>query len=121
MWDLVEWSQLEGRQNRRASKRSHTMAAKMGLNAFVRRLAIYLAYCGVRANQVVVGSYDTVRKNNPSSAPSSPLHLKVKDIPLGRLGLPQDMANLVRFIVGPGANYITGQTIHSNGGAFLNL
>ena len=46
---------------------------------------------------------------------------KVDSIPLGRLGLPQDMANLIRFIVGPGASYITGQTIHSNGGAYLNL
>jgi hypothetical protein len=31
------------------------------------------------------------------------------------------MANLVRYLVGPGGDYITGQTIHSNGGAFLNL
>ena len=37
------------------------------------------------------------------------------------MGMPQDMADLIRFIVGPGASYITGQTIHSNGGAFLNL
>ena len=53
--------------------------------------------------------------------PTAPLGLKGKDIPLGRIGMPQDMADLIRFVVGPGASYITGQTIHSNGGAFLNL
>lgn len=106
---------------RGAATRSHTMAAKMGLNALIRGLALDLAPYGIRANQVVVGTYDTVRENNPSSAPTAPLGLKGKDIPLGRMGMPQDMADLIRFIVGPGASYITGQTIHSNGGAFLNL
>lgn len=101
--------------------RSHTMAAKMGLNGFVRGLALDLAQYGIRANQVVVGTYDTVREGNPSSAPRAALNLNASNIPLGRLGAPQDMADLIRFIVGPGASYITGQTIHSNGGAFLNL
>ena len=101
--------------------RSHTMAAKMGLNGFVRGLALDLAQYGIRANQVVVGTYDTVREGNPSSAPRAALNLNASNIPLGRLGAPQDMADLIRFVVGPGASYITGQTIHSNGGAFLNL
>jgi 3-oxoacyl-[acyl-carrier protein] reductase len=101
--------------------RSHTMAAKMGLNGFVRGLALDLAQYGIRANQVVVGTYDTVREGNPSSAPHAALNLNASNIPLGRLGAPQDMADLIRFVVGPGASYITGQTIHSNGGAFLNL
>jgi 3-oxoacyl-[acyl-carrier protein] reductase len=101
--------------------RSHTMAAKMGLNGFVRGLALDFAQYGIRANQVVVGTYDTVREGNPSSAPRAALNLNASNIPLGRLGAPQDMANLIRFVVGPGASYITGQTIHSNGGAFLNL
>jgi 3-oxoacyl-[acyl-carrier protein] reductase len=101
--------------------RSHTMAAKMGLNGFVRGLALDLAQYGIRANQVVVGTYDTVREGNPSSAPRAALNLNASNIPLGRLGVPQDMADLIRFVVGPGASYITGQTIHSNGGAFLNL
>jgi 3-oxoacyl-[acyl-carrier protein] reductase len=105
---------------RGAPGRSHVMAAKIGLNAFIRGLAVELAADNIRANQVVVGSYDTVRENNPSSAPLRPDSRAVK-IPLGRKGVPQDMANLVRFLVGPGAEYITGQTIHSNGGAYMNL
>ncbi len=106
---------------RGSPKRSHTMAAKMGLNALVRGLALDLAQYGIRANQVVVGTYDTVRENNPSSAPRAALNLKADNIPLGRLGDSQDMADLIRFVVGPAAKYITGQTIHSNGGAYMNL
>jgi len=99
--------------------RSHVMAGKMGLNAFIRGLALDLAKYNIRANQVVVGTFDTNLENNPSSAAGNVK--RVEGIPLGRLGKPQDMANLIRFIVGPGAEYITGQTIHSNGGAYMNL
>lgn len=99
--------------------RSHVMAGKMGLNAFIRGLALDLAKHNIRANQVVVGTFDTNLANNPSSAQDNVK--RVEGIPLGRLGQPQDMANLIRFIVGPGASYITGQTIHSNGGAYMNL
>lgn len=99
--------------------RSHVMAGKMGLNALVRGLALDLAKHNIRANQVVVGTFDTSLENNPSSAQDNVK--RVEGIPLGRLGKPQDMANLIRFIVGPGAEYITGQTIHSNGGAYMNL
>lgn len=95
------------------------MAAKMGLNAFIRGLALDLAEHNIRANQVVVGHYETVREGNPSSAPQRAA--TDSGAPLGRKGAPQDMANLIRFLVGPGASYITGQTVHSNGGAYLNL
>jgi 3-oxoacyl-[acyl-carrier protein] reductase len=103
--------------------RSHVMAGKMGLNAFIRGLALDLAGDNIRANQVVVGTFDTVREGNPSSAsiPAAAVRSNTSKIPLGRLGAPQDMANLIRFLVGPGASYITGQTMHSNGGGYMNL
>mgnify|MGYP002640963077 CR=1 FL=1 len=103
--------------------RSHVMAGKMGLNALIRGLALDLAGDNIRANQVVVGSFDTVREGNPSSAavPAASARANTAKIPLGRLGAPQDMANLIRFLVGPGATYITGQTMHSNGGGYMNL
>jgi len=100
--------------------RSHVMAGKMGLNAFIRGLALDLAEFNIRANQVVVGTFDTVRENNPSSAQTPSLAANTA-IPLGRKGYPQDMADLIRFLVGPGAVYMTGQTVHSNGGAYMNL
>ena len=103
--------------------RSHVMAGKMGLNALIRGLALDLAEFNIRANQVVVGVFDTVREGNPSSASMSAASARATaaNIPLGRLGAPQDMANLIRFLVGPGAAYITGQTMHSNGGGYMNL
>lgn len=103
---------------RGAPGRAHVSAAKMGQAAFVRGLAHDLAQYGIRANNVVVGVFDTDR-SGPSSAPASPsAHLK---IPLGRKGLPEDLATLVRFVVGPDASYITGESIHCNGGAHMNL
>ena len=99
--------------------RGHVMAAKMGLNAFIRGLAIDLAPYNIRANLVVVGHYETIRDGNPSSL--SGHELVDCDVPLGRRGVPQDMANLIRFVVGLNASYITGQTIHPNGGAYMNL
>lgn len=103
---------------RGAPGRAHVSAAKMGQAAFVRGLAHDLAPYGIRANNVVVGVFDTDR-SGPSSAPASPsAHLK---IPLGRKGLPEDLATLVRFVVGPDASYITGESIHCNGGAHMNL
>ncbi len=102
-----------------ATGRAHVMAAKMGQAAFVRGLAYDLADYQIRANQVIVGAFDTVREGNPSVAKVSPM--AGRNIPLGRKGVPQDMANLIRFVVGPAASYITGETIHCNGGAYMNL
>ena len=48
------------------------------------------------------------------------IQARVNRIPMGREGTPQDMADLIRFLVGPGGHYISGQTIHSNGAAFMN-
>jgi len=102
-----------------APGRAHVMTAKMGQNAFIRGLAYDLAQYQIRANQVVVGSFDTERVGNPSVSAKSPT--ANVPIPLGRKGVPQDLANLIRFVVGPGASYITGETIHCNGGAYMNL
>lgn len=97
------------------ARRAHVMAAKAGLGGLTRGLALDLGQYGIRANTVVVGVFDTVRGANAPES-SHPADLK---IPLGRLGAPQDMADLIRFIVGPGASYISGQTIHCNGAAYL--
>ncbi len=98
------------------SRRTHVMAAKAGLGALMRGLAIDLGQYNIRANYVIVGHYDTEIAGSGSAKAEN-----VKDlssIPLGRLGTPQDMADLIRFLVGPGASYISAQTIHSNGGSY---
>ena len=100
---------------RGAARRAHVMTAKDGLGGLTRGLALDLGQYGIRANMVVVGKFDTVRSANAPES-SNPPDLK---IPMGRMGVPQDMANLIRFLVGPGASYISGQTIHCNGAAYV--
>jgi 3-oxoacyl-[acyl-carrier protein] reductase len=98
-----------------APGRSHVMAAKAGVAALLRGLALDLAPWGITANIIAPGNIETVR---PASAGIRPPHEK---IPLGRMGRPEDIAAAVRFFCSPAAEWITGQTLHVNGGEFLNL
>jgi 3-oxoacyl-[acyl-carrier protein] reductase len=61
------------------------------------------------------GHIDTLRPAHRSARPE-PEGL----IPLGRHGKPEEIAAVVRFLCGPGADYITGQTVHVNGGMMMN-
>jgi 3-oxoacyl-[acyl-carrier protein] reductase len=101
-----------------APGRAHVSAAKMGQAAFVRGLAHDLGPYGIRANVVVVGAFDTDRTGGTTTPVSAVEGIK---IPMGRKGKPQDLANLIRFLAGPGASYISGQSIHCNGGAYMPL
>lgn len=93
-------------------ERSHGMASKGGHQGLTRGLAIDLGKHNIRSNFVVVGSFDTDLAGSGSAKTEPP---DASGIPLGRLGQPQDMADLIRFLVGPRASYISGQTIHLNG------
>jgi 3-oxoacyl-[acyl-carrier protein] reductase len=99
-----------------ASGRVHVNASKAGLEGFLRGLAMELAPHNITANAVAPGSIDTVR--GPSAGgPGGRSHSG--NIPLGRQGRPEEIAAMVRFLVGPEGRYITGQTIHVNGGLFF--
>lgn len=99
-----------------AKDRVHVNASKAGLEGFVRGLAMEMAAHGITANCVAPGSIDTVR--GPSAGgPQGRGHSG--NIPLGRQGTVDEIAAAVRFLVGPEGRYITGQTIHVNGGLFL--
>lgn len=95
-----------------ASRRAHVIAAKAGLVGLTRALAHDFAPHQVTVNCVAPGMIETVR------AGAEPAHHAGKTPPVGRRGTPEDVASLVRFLCGPGARYITGQTIHVNGGLF---
>ena len=99
-----------------SAARAHVMAAKAGLTGLTRALAMDLADAGVTANCVVPGLIDTVRGHSTGGEPEH--HRRIAN-PLGRRGRPEEIAYLVRFLAGPGARYITGQSIHANGGAFM--
>jgi 3-oxoacyl-[acyl-carrier protein] reductase len=98
-----------------AANRAHVVTAKAGLVGLTKALANDLAPQGITVNCVVPGVIGTVRAggaHNPSHhATHTPL--------VGRRGKPEEVAALVQFLAGPGARYLTGQTIHANGGAFL--
>ena len=98
-----------------AKDRAHVVTAKAGIVGFTRALAHDLASDGITVNCVVPGLIGTPR---PKDAPEPAHHLTHQTI-TGARGRPEDVAAAVRFLCGPGARYLTGQAIHSNGGAYL--
>ncbi len=99
-----------------AAQRAHVLAAKAGLVGLTHALAHELAPDNITANCVVPGLIETVRGGAAGGVPAHHLHAATL---LGRRGEPDEIAALVAFLCGPHARYITGQTIHANGGAFL--
>jgi 3-oxoacyl-[acyl-carrier protein] reductase len=100
-----------------SAKRAHVIAAKMGVVGLTRALAHDLAPHSITVNCVSPGLIDTARQ--ASSTGGVPAHHAVHLPLVGRKGAPEEIATLVRFLSGPEARYITGQTIHANGGLFL--
>ena len=95
--------------------RAHVMTAKAGLVGLTRALAHDLAENRITANCVVPGAVATAR----AATAATPAHHLTHGTITGERGKPQDVAAMVRFLAGPDARFITGQTIHINGGAFL--
>lgn len=90
-------------------------AAKMGLVGMTRALARELAQYGIRVNCVSPGAVETTRP-----AYRAPRKTPVKDkVPMGREGRPDEIAAAVRFVCSSGGSFITGQTIHVSGGAYM--
>ena len=95
---------------------AHVCAGKMGALGMTRALAIELAPHGILVNHIVPGAFDTSRVEGQSTPPAVG---GLSGVPVGRLGLPAEIAHTVVFLVSDGANYITGQTLHVNGGALI--
>jgi 3-oxoacyl-[acyl-carrier protein] reductase len=99
-----------------AKNRPHVVAAKAGLDGLTKALAQDLAEAQITVNLVSPGLIATQRGG---SSPVEPDHHKKHTTLLGRRGQPEEVAAMVRHLVGPNGRYITGQTIHVNGGVYL--
>jgi 3-oxoacyl-[acyl-carrier protein] reductase len=99
-----------------AQGRAHVVASKAGVVGLTKALAIELAPRGITSNIVVPGRIATDRKASGLSVPN---HHAYHQSPLGIFGAPEDVAEMVRHLAGPAGRYITGQTIHVNGGIYL--
>ncbi|KOR31229.1 3-ketoacyl-ACP reductase [Achromatium sp. WMS2] len=91
--------------------------AKAGLLGFSRSLAREIGSRGITVNTVAPGCIDTdmTKELGPEM-----LKAILATIPLGRIGQPEDIAHTVVFLASPGGNYITGETIHVNGGMYMD-
>ena len=91
-------------------------AAKAGIIAFSKSLAKEIGSRGVTVNVVAPGFIQT---DMTKDLPEASREALVGQIALGRLGEPADIARAVAFLAGPSAAYITGETLHVNGGMYM--
>ena len=91
-------------------------AAKAGIIAFSKSLAKEIGSRGITVNVVAPGFIAT---DMTADLPEAAKEAMLGQIALGRLGEPADIARAVAFLAGPGATYITGETLHVNGGMYM--
>jgi 3-oxoacyl-[acyl-carrier protein] reductase len=95
---------------------SNYSATKAGVEGFSRALAKELGSRSITVNSVAPGFIETdMTKELPEANKASML----EQIPLARLGAPSEIAAVVKFLVSDAAGYITGETIHVNGGMYM--
>lgn len=91
-------------------------AAKAGMLGFTKSLAREIGSRGITVNAIAPGFIDTDMTRSLGEAQRAALEAQV---PLGRLGLPADVAAAAAFLASPAAAYITGETLHVNGGMYM--
>lgn len=94
----------------------HYGATKAGLVGLTKALALETARCGVTVNAIAPGAIDTDMLDARRPLRRERL---TANIPVGRIGLPEDIAHAAVFLASPAASFVTGQVIHVNGGEGL--
>jgi 3-oxoacyl-[acyl-carrier protein] reductase len=95
----------------------HYVSSKAGIVGFTRAAALELARYHIRVNAIAPGTTDTAQPRYGMS--EEELQAVGRQVPLGRMATPDDVADLAVFLASEEARHITGQTIHVNGGSFL--
>lgn len=91
-------------------------ATKAGVAGFARSLAKEVGSRGITVNTVAPGFIDTDMTRALTDEQKAPM---LAAIPLARLGEPEEIASVVDFLVSDGAAYVTGETLHVNGGMYM--
>jgi 3-oxoacyl-[acyl-carrier protein] reductase len=91
-------------------------AAKAGLIGLTKAAARELAHWGILVNAVAPGLIET---DITASMPADAREALIAQVPLKRMGAARDVAEMVRFLAGDGAAYVTGQVFHVNGGLYM--
>jgi 3-oxoacyl-[acyl-carrier protein] reductase len=114
--------------------RAHVVASKTGLYGLIKSLALELGPYGVRANLIAVGHIDTERRNpewypegggvpytgeSGAGSDGSALGRPEGGTPLGRLGTPQEVANVATFLASDDSSFVTGDRIICAGGRYM--
>ena len=95
----------------------HYVSSKAGIVGFTRATALELAHYRIRVNAIAPGTTDTAQPRYGMS--EEELQAVGRQVPLGRMAVPDDVASMALFLASEEASHITGQTMHVNGGAYL--
>jgi 3-oxoacyl-[acyl-carrier protein] reductase len=98
--------------------RAHVVAAKAGVMGLTKALAIDLGAHGITVNCVAPGLIEAPG-DDPAHVQFRRRHTSPEKVPLGRIGRPEDVSLAVASLCGDDLAYVTGQTVHVNGGVFL--
>ena len=103
--------------SRGAVRGVHYSASKGGVVAMTRAMALELARYGIRVNAIAPGLTDTAQPRHGHS--EEELAALARAVPLGRMAQPDDIASVAVFLASEDARFITGQTVHVNGGSYM--
>jgi 3-oxoacyl-[acyl-carrier protein] reductase len=95
---------------------AHYAASKAGMHGLTKSTALELSPMGVTVNAVAPG---WIRTDMTGDATEEEMAEAMREIPLGRIGEPEEIAAVVAYLASPDASYVTGQVIHVNGGMGL--